>query len=320
MINQTTFETQHKEQWLRFEKWLNVRDSTDQAEFPQVYLQLTQHFALAQQRQYSPRLVAFLQDLVYRGHLQLYKDRSHKRSGFIQFIMQTFPRRLRQHWKLFIVANFLFYGPFLAFGIACYLNGDFILSILPYEQVASMESMYDPDNRIIGAKEDSQSSSRFYMFGYYIMNNIGIGFRTFALGLLLGIGTVFILLFNGTVIGAVAGHLTQLGFNETFWSFVSGHGSFELTAITICGVAGLNLARPLFQPGQLTRRAALVQSARHSTELALGSGFMLLVAAFIEAFWSSRPEVSNLIKYLIAALLWAIVIVYLYHSGRDAQQ
>ena len=41
------------------------------------------------------------------------------------------------------------------------------------------------------------------MFGYYIRNNTGIGFQTFAGGLLLGLGTLFFLVFNGFYIGAV---------------------------------------------------------------------------------------------------------------------
>ena len=68
------------------------------------------------------------------------------------------------------------------------------------------------------------------MFGYYIKNNIGISFRTFAGGMLFGLGSVFFLVYNGLAIGATAGHLTQAGFASTFYPFVAGHGSFELTA------------------------------------------------------------------------------------------
>ncbi|PAK99903.1 hypothetical protein B8W90_14245, partial [Staphylococcus hominis] len=69
------------------------------------------------------------------------------------------------------------------------------------------------------------------MFGYYIMNNISIGLRTFASGLLAGLGTVLVLLFNGLTIGAAAGHLQHIGHGDPFWRFVCGHGAFELTAI-----------------------------------------------------------------------------------------
>ena len=154
------------------------------------------------------------------------------------------------------------------------------------------------------------------MFGYYIYNNISVGFRTFAGGILAGVGTVLLLLFNGVVIGGVAGHLSQLGYLDTFWPFVSGHGSFELTAIVICGAAGLLMAHGLIAPGQLSRFQALKKKALEAVALVMGAALMLVVAAFIEAFWSASGAASE-IKYSVAAVLWLIVIVYLTLAGRS---
>ena len=60
-----------------------------------------------------------------------------------------------------------------------------------------------------------------------------------AAGLLFGLGSVLFLIFNGLIIGAICGHLTEIGYGQTFWSFVIGHGAFELTAIALAGAAGL---------------------------------------------------------------------------------
>jgi uncharacterized membrane protein SpoIIM required for sporulation len=179
-----------------------------------------------------------------------------------------------------------------------------------------MEAMYDPQNKAVGRDASRASETDFQMFGFYIMNNISIGFRTFASGLLLGIGTLVILFYNGVTIGAVAGHLTQMGFGETFWPFVSGHSAFELTAIVICGCAGLVLASAIFSPGLMTRSEALVRAGRESIVLVLGAAMMLLIAAFIEAFWSSSVSIAPSVKYTVAALLWMLVIGFLTFSGR----
>jgi hypothetical protein len=45
---------------------------------------------------------------------------------------------------------------------------------------------------------------------------------------------------------------------------------------------------------------------------------MLLVAAFIEAFWSSM-SIQPTTKYLVAALLWSLVAAYLSLMGRRAR-
>jgi uncharacterized membrane protein SpoIIM required for sporulation len=155
------------------------------------------------------------------------------------------------------------------------------------------------------------------MFGFYIMNNVGIGFRTFASGLALGIGSVFILFFNGIFIGAAAGHLTRLDFDSTFWPFVSGHSSYELTAIAISGAAGLLLGKALIAPGRRTRLAALRANARDAVTLVGGAALMLLLAASVEAFWSGGGA-PNGVKYGVGAVGWVLVALYLGLAGRRA--
>ena len=88
--------------------------------------------------------------------------------------------------------------------------------------------MYNPDASRLGRAAERASSEDWMMFSYYVMHNIGIAFQTFAAGLLFGLGSVFFLIFNGLVIGAVSGHLTDIGYGQTFWSFVIGHGAFEV--------------------------------------------------------------------------------------------
>jgi len=43
----------------------------------------------------------------------------------------------------------------------------------------------------------------------------------------------------------------------------------------------------------------------------------LLIAAFIEAYWSSRTAPAPLAKYLVGAALWVLVAVYLLFAGRS---
>ena len=155
------------------------------------------------------------------------------------------------------------------------------------------------------------------MFGYYINNNISIAFNTFASGLVFGIGSLFIIFFNGITIGAVAGHLTRIGYGEPFWSFVCGHGAFELTAITLAGAAGMRLGLALLSPGQRTRIGALRDAAQRALPVISGAGAMLVVAAGVEAFWSPIRLFAPETKYAVAAFLWIFVFAFLAIAGRD---
>src|SRR6201989_961514 len=134
------------------------------------------------------------------------------------------------------------------------------------------------------------------------MNNIGVAFRCFASGIVFGIGSVFFIIFNGLLGGAVAGYLAARGFGGTFFPFVVTHSAFELTAIVFAGGAGLKIGRAVLLPGRATRTTALEKAARESGVIIFGTAVMLLIAAALEAFWSSASWVAPVVKYEFGGL------------------
>ncbi|WP_192552257.1 stage II sporulation protein M [Pseudomonas sp. IzPS59] len=319
-MKQSLFETRHKAEWERFtlalERLERGKDTSQVAEFPKAYRRLCQHLALAQERGYSSFLVDSLQQLVLRGHQQLYRHRSQLGANLLGFILAGFPRLVRAEWRFVLAAGLLFFGSLIGFGLLVYLFPELVYNLIPADQVREMQSMYDPAAGHLGRSAERAASEDWVMFGYYIMHNIGIAFQTFASGLLLGVGSAFFLFYNGLIIGTVAGHLSETGFGQTFWSFVIGHGAFELTAIALAGAAGLKLGWALIAPGRLTRGEALRHAARQSVLLICGVMLFLLIAAFIEAYWSSRTGVTPQTKYLVGAGLWLCVATYLLFAGR----
>lgn len=314
-VRQAVFVRQYKPIWVKFDEIIASDDNSD--ELVRLYRQICTHYALAVQRHYSPMLTDELHKRVLAGHGRLYQAKSQYLSKTVQFIVYTFPNELRRHKKLFWVSFGLFYVPCVLMAIACYLNDELIYSVMSYIDVATMEQMYDPANREIG--RDRQADTDLMMFGHYVRNNIGIDFQVYGLGLFLGIGTMFITLYNGVVIGAVAGHLTQAGFGGTFWQFVLGHGSFELTAVVVSAAAGLRLGMGIVSPAPYGRKEGLVIAGHESIQLLLGAGFMTFIAAFIEAFWSSSSMIPPVVKYVVALMLWLFVGWYLLYCGKDAK-
>ena len=321
-MKQSLFESRHQPEWERFAQQLVVLEqgkpsSGGDPSFPRDYRRLCQHLALAQERGYSSYLIDQLHQLVLRGHQQLYRHRNRIGPQVLAFILADFPQLVRAQWPFVLAASVLFFGALLGFGLLVYLFPELVYSVLSVEQVSEMQGMYDPTAGHLGREAERAASDDWVMFGYYIMHNISIAFQTFASGLLLGIGSVFFLLFNGMIIGAVAGHLTHIGFGEHFWSFVVGHGAFELSAIALAGAAGLQLGWALIAPGRLSRGEALRLAARKSVLMICGVMLFLLIAAFIEAYWSSRTGTTALVKYLVGAALWLLMAIYLIFAGRQ---
>jgi uncharacterized membrane protein SpoIIM required for sporulation len=319
-MKQSLFEHRHMAEWEQFSLLLDKLEQDSKAKgadnFLADYRRICQHLALARERGYSSFLNDALQQQVLRGHQQLYRHRSHFGAHALGFILAGFPRLVREQWRFVLAASLMFFGSLFAIAGLDYLFPELVYNLIPADQVSDMQSMYDPDAGHLGRSMERAASEDWAMFGYYIMHNIGIAFQTYASGLLFGLGSAFFLFFNGLMIGAVAGHLTHIGYGQSFWSFVVGHGAFELTAIALAGAAGLQLGWALIAPGRLPRAEALRLAARKSVLLICGVMLFLLIAAFIEAYWSSMTTPAPLTKYLVGAALWVLVAIYLIFAGR----
>ncbi|MCC6533739.1 MAG: stage II sporulation protein M [Burkholderiales bacterium] len=321
---QETFEARHGSQWLEFEQWLDAMTASRtkrsaaapalaEAAVAHRYRCLCQHLALARERRYSPGLVARLNGLVIRGHQFLYGAHLDTGPALVRFFARDLARAVRTQWRPIAWACALFFGPLIVVAMAMQQYPDLVHMLMPAEQIAAYEQMYDPAQRRAGERGAQVDS---YMLGHYIWNNVRIGFQTFAGGMLFGIGTVFFLTVNGVLIGASAGHLIEIGFARTFFGFVSGHSALELGGIVLMGAAGLMLGGALIAPGRLTRASALRLRAKAAVPLVYGAGAMLTAAAFVEAFWSPLGVVPAPIKYAAGAVLWTLVLLYFIFAGR----
>ncbi len=214
-MKQSLFESRHQGEWEHLTRQLDQlersRSAPQSSDFPATYRRLCHHLALAQARGYSSLLVDTLQQLALRGHQQLYRDRSRPSASLSAFILAGFPRLVREQWRFVLAASLMFLGSLVGIGLLVYLFPELVYSVLGADEISQIRSMYDPASGHLGRSVERAASEDWVMFGYYIMHNIGIAFQTFASGLMFGLGSAFFLFFNGLTIGAVAGHLTQIG-------------------------------------------------------------------------------------------------------------
>ena len=315
-MKQESFILERNEQWRAIESILDAAEAGEALPeaFPRMYRALCQDAALAQERGFGAGILGQLEGLAERGHQRLYGTAPPRERGLRDAIV-AFPIALRKEWRLFLVMAFLLYGLGAASFLAVRQDPDFAFTLIGAQAAREFEQMYDPEAPHMGLPRETTGD--FAAFGGYINNNVSIGFRTFAGGVLFGLGSLFLVGYNGLIIGGVMGHVANLGFGETLWPFVVGHGAFELNAIVVCGICGLRIGLSVIAPGQRKRGAALRHATKRVLPMLYGGTAWLVLAAVIEAFWSSQHDIwPTELFYGVGALLWVGVALYIVFAGR----
>lgn len=322
------FEQLHEPEWTELEtllagvrgRGLSIvasRSSLPGERIAVLYRRACEQLALARARSYPAYLVDRLERLTAAAHQVIYQRHEFGLGRLKWMIAVDFPAAVRAHAPYVAVAALTFVLPTLVIGLLVYVRPELILSVVSPEMASRFEQMYAASADSIGRTRDADTD--WIMFAYYIRNNIGVSFQCFAGGLFAGLGALFFLAYNGAFAGALAGYLTERGLSSTFSSFVATHSAFELTAIVLSGAAGLSIGHALLAPGRRTRVQALIEATRESAVILYGVTAMLLVAAAIEAFWSSATWLPPIAKYVAAGVCWTFVLTYFIFQGRRAR-
>jgi uncharacterized membrane protein SpoIIM required for sporulation len=147
-------------------------------------------------------------------------------------------------------------------------------------------------------------------------NNMSVTFMAFAWGISFGIGTVYMMVFNGILIGVVGAACWLGGMSLSLWSFVAPHGVLELPAIFIGGGAGLRIAQGMLFPGMLPWGQSIARAGGEAVRLLLGVVPILILAGSIEGFVSPSPNIPWQWKFALAGSIAAVFFSYLFFCAR----
>lgn len=151
-----------------------------------------------------------------------------------------------------------------------------------------------------------------------LTNNILVALRAFAFGAFFGIGTLYVLVFNGLQIGGVLGICYKINadFGNDLVAFMVGHGVIELSCIFIAGGAGMLIGYTIINPGDLTRAQALKKNGLEAVRLAIGCAVLLFIAGIIEGFLSPSA-LPPFVKYATGISTGIAMYSYLLLVGRE---
>lgn len=263
-------------------------------------------------RSTDPRLIGYLNTLVGRAHNQIYRAGKLRAGDIAGFFTREFPRSVRRHSSWILLAAGIFAGFGILGAVEQRGNPEFYRLLLPETVVESLESG-EPWYRQLSIVQIQPSASSRIM-----TNNITVTLICFALGITGGLGTAWILVQNGVMIGTVAQLCVEYDQSLDFWAFVLPHGVLELPAIFVAGAAGLLLGSALILGDRHRRRDMLRIKGREAVRLLGGTMPILVVAGLVEGFFSAMPY-DPALKFALAGLLLILLVVYVYWGGRGEE-
>ncbi|HHY73517.1 MAG TPA: stage II sporulation protein M [Bacillus bacterium] len=308
-MNVKQFVKQYRVEWKQLEQCitkLHKRNkkitSADIHQFQRLYQKTAQHLSYSQTYFPGEDVTLYLNGLVSKSHNLLYKDQISSVKQIRQFFSTTFIHLLLDQWKFVIIAMILFMIGATASYLSVLHDPLHMYSILP----AHLAHSIDPSS--LGANDGEINAP--VISAAIMTNNIQVAILAFSGGVTFGLLTVYVLITNGILVGALAALYWHHGKSYDFWAYIVPHGMIELTAIFIAGGAGLLMGYKLFVPGPFSRSYQLKLQAKRSVQLLLGTIPLFVIAGLIEGY-ITPSTISLEAKYFVACLTVLALILYI---------
>ena len=303
----------HGDEW----RWLEdaVRRSyraqlsgSDVTEVIRLYLRASTHLAEVQSRYHDPELEDYLNGLVARANAAIYGTETRSVRGIVATFGSRYREALRRTLPAILVVGGLLASVLVATDLWIATSPDARAGAVP-------QAAQDAIDRIGGGQVRIDAPGAELSTAIF-QNNVQVAFLAFALGIFLGVGTLWVIVQNAVFIGLLAGAFQAAGQAPAFWSLVLPHGFLELMAICIAGGAGLRMGWALIDPGDRPRHAALVEEARDAVLVVVGVVPAFAAAALIEGLVTGRTGLPLLEVTFGAVVAAGYVVLLLGRPGR----
>ena len=305
-MREVAFVKQNKDKWATFESILSNKKQISPDELSNLYIEITDHLSYAKTFYATSNTELYLNSLASQAHQKIYKTRRESKNRIVTFWKTEFPLLFFYHQRELLIA-FLVFGFFVLVGVFSAANeGDFVRSILGDSYVnMTLENISKGDPMAVYKQQ-----GEFNMFLGITINNIKVAVMAFAYGVILGIGTLMIMMQNGIMLGSFQYFFYEQG---VLWESVRTiwiHGTIEISVIIIAGCAGLVLANGMLFPKTYTRLESFKRAVVNGLKIMFSTVPFFILAGFLEGFVTRHTEMPNFLAILIILLSLALIIFY----------
>ncbi|TPN85171.1 stage II sporulation protein M [Aquimarina algicola] len=305
-MREAAFVKQNKDKWLKFESVLVNNAEISPDELSSLYIEITDHLSYAQTFYPNSQTLNYLNGLASNAHQKIYKTKKEKKGRLISFWVREFPLAFYEYQKELLI-SFLIAVLFTAIGAySSATDGAFVRSILGDGYVnMTLENISKDDPMAVYKKMEETN-----MFLGITINNIRVALNCFILGIMFGIGTVYMLMRNFIMLGSFQYFFYDKGLlwesARTIWI----HGTIEISAIIIAGCAGLVVGNSILFPKTYTRLTSFVRGTKAGLKIIVSTIPFFIIAGFLEGFVTRHTEMPDWLAILIISGSLALIIFY----------
>jgi uncharacterized membrane protein SpoIIM required for sporulation len=285
---------------------------------PLLYRSAVSSLSVARSIALDRNLLRYLEDLALRGFLALYGPRIRIGEGLRAFFGRSFPSAVRAAgWHILIAVLALAVG--IAAGFMLVRVDESWFSALVPESLAggrgpgSTRTELETDE--IFRPWEGAAVSFGIVANFLFSHNTMVGILMFSLGLFAGVPTLLLLVYQGLILGAFLAIHDNRGLIVDFVGWLSIHGVTEMSAIVLCGAAGLMIAEAILFPGRHTRLENAAERGRIAAQIAVGAILMFLVAGILEGGFRQLIA-STPWRFAIGGVTGALWLGYFLGAGR----
>ncbi|BDG04582.1 stage II sporulation protein M [Anaeromyxobacter oryzae] len=287
------------------------------ARLPALYRAALSSLSVARAISLDRNVLDYLESLCGRSYLAVYGTRRHLRDALADFFVRRFPRAVRAHrWHLLVSWALILAGAVAGFALTRADPERFYAFVdAAYAQGRGPASSTESLREVLYAHDEGAARMLKTFAMFLFSNNARVGLLCFAIGFAGAVPAGLLLFSNGLVLGAFGALYHSRGLSLDFWGWILPHGITELTAVALCGAAGLAIGQALVFPGREERLAGLARRGRDAGVLALGAVALFFCAALVEGLFRQLVHAVP-VRYAVALGSLGVLYAYLFTSGR----
>jgi uncharacterized membrane protein SpoIIM required for sporulation len=289
------------------------------ARLPHLYRAALSSLSVARSISLDRALTDYLESLCGRAYFCVYGTREPARSKVLEFLTWQWPAAVRRmKWQVLVSFLFLLAGTLTAFFMVRHDPENYYTFVgKAYSDGRDPSASTEELRAVLYAQTDFSGTLSNFAASLF-SHNATIGIFAFALGFAL-VPTVVLVFINGLILGAFAALYDSRGLSMDLWAWLLPHGVTELSAVVLCGAAGLVIGQSWVFPGEKLRLDNLRERGRDAGIVVLGAVIMFFIAGLIEGIF--RQTVTNIeVRYLVAAGTALFWIWYYTLCGRGRER